>query len=49
VVEEQSAVAEDINRSITTISEVAYHSAEASQQTYHSSEEMARLAGELPF
>ena len=45
--EEQSAVAEEINRNITTISQVGQQTSLASQQTMVASEELARLAAQL--
>ena len=45
--EEQSAVAEEINRNIATISEVAEHNTENAEQTSRASEELAHLASEL--
>jgi len=45
--EEQSAVAEEINRNITTISEVAEQNTENAGQTSRASEELAHLASEL--
>lgn len=45
--EEQSAVAEEINRNITTISVIADTTSTDAQQTSHISEELVRLAGEL--
>ncbi|RFA26173.1 hypothetical protein CAI21_17745 [Alkalilimnicola ehrlichii] len=45
--EQQDAVAEEMNKSITTISRVAEQSAEGAQQTTRSSEELARLAEQL--
>ncbi|MFA7096609.1 MAG: methyl-accepting chemotaxis protein [Gammaproteobacteria bacterium] len=46
-VEEQSAVAEEINRNITRISEVAEQTAEDASQTATASQELKRLADEL--
>ena len=45
--EEQSAVAEDINRNVVSISQVAEQTAVGSQQTATASEELARLAARL--
>ncbi len=45
--EEQSAVAEEINRNISNISHVAEESAEAAQQNSAASEQLARLAENL--
>ena len=45
--EEQSAVAEEINKNINNISHVAEQSAEAAQQNSAASEQLARLAEEL--
>ncbi|MFO7808316.1 methyl-accepting chemotaxis protein [Guyparkeria sp.] len=45
--EEQSAVAEEINRNIQTISQVSEESAEGAKQTRTASQELARLAEEL--
>ncbi|WP_205342346.1 methyl-accepting chemotaxis protein [Denitrificimonas caeni] len=45
--EEQSAVAEEINRNITTISSIADNTSTGATQTAHSSEELVRLAAEL--
>ena len=45
--EEQSAVAEEINRNIITISQVGQQTSLASQQTMVASEELARLAAQL--
>ncbi len=45
--EEQSAVAEEINRNISNISEVAEQSATGAQQTSVASTELARLAEQL--
>ncbi len=44
---EQTVVAEDINRNIVNISQVAQQTAEGTQQTATASEELARLSGEL--
>ncbi|MBF3200257.1 hypothetical protein HKW80_26045, partial [Pseudomonas aeruginosa] len=43
----QSAVAEEINRSVTAIREVADQSAQAMQSTASSSEQLAELGREL--
>ena len=45
--EQQSAVAEEINRNVATISEVAEQTSEGAQQTTAASEELAQLAEEL--
>jgi methyl-accepting chemotaxis protein len=45
--EEQTAVAEDINRNIVTISQVGVQTATGARQTATASEELARLAAEL--
>jgi methyl-accepting chemotaxis protein len=45
--EEQSAVAEEINRNVVNISQAAVQSAAGSQQTASSSEDLARLAAQL--
>lgn len=45
--EEQSAVAEEINRNIATISESADNTANGAQQTAQAGEELARLSAEL--
>ncbi|MGG4643140.1 methyl-accepting chemotaxis protein, partial [Pseudomonas aeruginosa] len=45
--EQQSAVAEEINRSVTAIREVADQSAQAMQSTASSSEQLAELGREL--
>lgn len=45
--EEQSAVAEEINRNITNINDVTAQVGSASEQTYIASEELARLAEQL--
>lgn len=45
--EEQSAVAEEINRNITTISDIADKTSSGATQTAQSSEELLRLAVEL--
>jgi len=45
--EEQSATAEEINRNIVNISEVAQETAAGSQQTASASDELARLASDL--
>ena len=45
--EEQSAVAEEINRNVLSISQVGQQTSQASQQTMVASEEMARLAAQL--
>ncbi len=45
--EEQSSVAEEINRNIITISQVGQQTSQASQQTMVASEELARLAARL--
>ena len=45
--EEQSAVAEEINRNVLSISQVGQQTSLGSQQTMVSSEELARLAAQL--
>jgi methyl-accepting chemotaxis protein len=45
--EEQSSVAEEINRSIVSINEVAEQSAAGAQQTAQASNDLARLADQL--
>ncbi len=45
--EEQSSVAEDINRSVLSVRDVADQSAAAAQQTAASTVQLARLGGEL--
>jgi methyl-accepting chemotaxis protein len=45
--EEQGSVAEEINRNIVNITEVANQTASGAQQTASASDELARLAGEL--
>ena len=45
--EEQSAVAEEMNRSIVTISQVAHQNAAGAEQTAATSEQLARLAEQL--
>lgn len=45
--EEQSAVAEEINRNVLSISQVGQQTSLASQQTMVASEELARLAAQL--
>ena len=45
--EEQSVVAEEINRNVLTISQVGQQTSLASQQTMVASEELARLAAQL--
>ena len=45
--EEQSAVAEEINRNVTTISVIADTTSNDAQQTSQISEELVRLAAEL--
>ncbi len=45
--EQQSAVAEEINRNITTISQVAEQTNQGAQQTASAAEELARLAEQL--
>ena len=45
--EEQSAVAEEINRNITTVSDVAKQTSSAAEQSAATSEELSRLAHEL--
>jgi methyl-accepting chemotaxis protein len=45
--EEQSAVAEEINRNIVTVSQVAEQVSDGAQQTTSTSEELARLAEQL--
>ncbi len=46
-VEQQSAVAEDINRNIVSISQISAQTASGAQQTASASDELARLAGQL--
>ncbi|ART80183.1 methyl-accepting chemotaxis protein [Oceanisphaera avium] len=46
-VEEQSHVAEDVNRSINTISDIAEQSEQSVGQTAQASQELARLASQL--
>lgn len=46
-VEEQSHVAEDVNRSINTISDIAEQSEQSVGQTAHASRELAQLASRL--
>ena len=45
--EEQSAVAEEMNRSIVSISQVSEQTADGARQTTSSSDELAKLAGQL--
>lgn len=45
--EEQSAVAEDINRNVNQIAHVAEENAESTSQTTETSQSLARLAGDL--
>lgn len=45
--EEESAVAEEVNVNVSTVSTIAMENAEGAQQTERSSEEMARLAADL--
>ncbi|MEQ8937772.1 MAG: methyl-accepting chemotaxis protein, partial [Gammaproteobacteria bacterium] len=45
--EEQSATAEEINRNIVNISEVAQETSSGSRQTATASDELARLAADL--
>jgi methyl-accepting chemotaxis protein len=45
--EEQSSVAEEINRNVVNISNIGDRTAEGAGQTSIASEELARLAGEL--
>jgi len=45
--EEQSAVAEEINKNISNISDVAQQTATGAAQTAGASQELARLAEEL--
>jgi len=45
--EEQSAVADEINRNISNISQVAEQNTENANQTSRASEELAHLASEL--
>ncbi len=45
--EEQSAVSEEINRNVVSISDIVNHTAEGAQQTAVASEELASLAGQL--
>ncbi len=45
--EEQSSVAEEINRNVTTISEVSHETASGTTQTTHASEELSKLAVHL--
>ncbi|SEQ45652.1 methyl-accepting chemotaxis protein [Ectothiorhodospira magna] len=45
--EEQSAVAEEMNRNVTSISDAAEQNAQGAQETTHASEQLARLADEL--
>jgi len=45
--EQQSAVAEEISRSVVTVRDISEQTAEASQQTSASSVELARLGGQL--
>jgi methyl-accepting chemotaxis protein len=45
--EEQSSVAEEMNRNITSISSLSSQTADGSNQTALASEELARLAGDL--
>ena len=45
--EEQSAVAEEMNRNVTRISDAAEGNAQAALQTTEASDQLARLAAEL--
>ena len=45
--EEQSAVAEEINRNIVSISQVTSQTADGSRQTAAASDELAQLAAQL--
>jgi len=45
--EEQGSVAEEINKNIVNISHVVQQTADGAQQTFHSSNDVARLATEL--
>lgn len=45
--EEQSAVAEEMNRNVTSISDAAEGNARGARQTTDASEQLARLAAEL--
>lgn len=45
--EEESAVAEEVNVNVSTVSTIAQENSEGAQQTERSSEEMARLAADL--
>ncbi|HEC12709.1 MAG TPA: methyl-accepting chemotaxis protein [Acidiferrobacteraceae bacterium] len=45
--EEQSATAEEINRNITSITEIAHETSTGAQQTASASEDLARLGAEL--
>jgi len=45
--EEQSAVAEEINRNVTRISNIADNTSSGATQTAHSSEDLLRLTAEL--
>jgi len=45
--EEQGCVAEEINKNVVNISHIVQQTAEGAQQTFHSSNDLARLATEL--
>ncbi len=45
--EEQSSVADEINKNVTSISEISEQTATGAEQTTHSSAELAKLAAEL--
>ncbi|TBV00112.1 methyl-accepting chemotaxis protein [Stutzerimonas kirkiae] len=45
--EEQSAVAEEINRNVTNVSQIAEETSEASRQNVQTSNELSQLAGNL--
>ncbi|AHK79404.1 chemotaxis protein [Ectothiorhodospira haloalkaliphila] len=45
--EEQSAVAEEMNRNVTSISDAAEENAQGARETTHASEQLSRLANEL--
>ncbi|QLF94973.1 methyl-accepting chemotaxis protein [Pseudomonas sp. ABC1] len=45
--EEQSAVAEEINRNVTNVSQIAEETSEASRQNVQTSKELSQLAGNL--
>lgn len=45
--EQQSAVADEINRNLISVSEIALQTSEAAQQSASTSEELARLASDL--